>query len=241
MKNSRNEILSKQHPTGNLMSNTKRFNTVDSKEAREELPRDNKGSTVRLITGKNILHPIITTIVKKTHHNKPTQAAEENYIIKKKMEEYNASIGVKSDNKNKRHEYNVMANLRTQAQRIDSLLVKRKSIVELVSLKEQTANATKFLQFNAKISCKNNPIPFKMNIRVKKGLNNSRLNFSFHTDRPDSQNCEKQLILTRKVLVFTLIDKESKEVTFKHNWIYISLETQNECLIKFTCSFGKGI
>jgi len=198
-----------------------------------------KRNTVIFVSGKYSSEPVSAGIISNPKPN--TQTIKENNLIKQKMKEYNESIIAKHNNKDKKYYNNVITNLKSQAARINLLLARKNSIVELTPLATKTVNATKLVSYNAKISCKKSPVPFNMNIIVRRGLNNSCLYFSFYTERPDAYNCDKLVILSKERLSITLIDKTSKGKTFNNDWIYFGLETQSECCIEFKCFFGKCI
>eukprot|EP00826_Nyctotherus_ovalis_P003567 TRINITY_DN10728_c0_g3_i1.p1 TRINITY_DN10728_c0_g3~~TRINITY_DN10728_c0_g3_i1.p1 ORF type:complete len:292 (+),score=29.02 TRINITY_DN10728_c0_g3_i1:123-878(+) len=248
MESSRNESSTQPQFTTPSKHSSHWFNTMRSNPQKPQpftfanLLTPSRRNAATFLPSKFSSQPAVARVIDRPCAGKTVpQVVKENGVIKRKMEEYNASVVSKKSGKDGKYDGNIMASLKSQALRIDYLLARKSHIVEIVPFENITARATKFLPYNAKISCKNSPKPLRMNISVNKGFNNSCIYLSFYADRPDVHNCDQLITLARATLTVTLIDKKPKEAIFNHDWIYLSLQTQSECAISYKCLFGKGI
>lgn len=214
-------------------------NTLQTQEAFSAAASGRKRAGA-LVPAKCPSQPLIAKGSKRIFKTKSiTQTPIENNIIKKKMEEYNAATAtVKSSRK---YEFNVVDSLKHQASQITSLLAKSNPTVELSLSRNETAKATRFVPYSAKVKCRNCPVPFKVNVAVHRGVNSSRLYFSLSKERPSAQCFDKLVMLSRAAMSVSFADKMSKEEKFRAEWIYIGLETQDKCSATFDWSFGKSI
>lgn len=168
---------------------------------------------------------------------------KENEAIKKKMREYQSSIGTRKGSNMLHHTHNeqrIISKLKTQALQINLLLARKMPLESIEPLCERVARSTVQSQYNGKVNCKLQPLPLVLSVTVNEGMNSSYICFSFSSERLNRDKCDKAVLLSKHFMVIKFEELRATGVLFSHSWVYIGLETSSQCSVVLKCSFGQG-
>ena len=122
--------------------------------------------------------------------------------------------------------------------KLNSIIATEAPIQLLWAEQQDTINLKPGLKCHYKVSSRDQLIPMKIILSMKKGISSTFLSVSRIIERPTKDNCEKTYIILSKNPCLTFAGSGDKMKLFTTNWIYITVECVREVFGTIRINFG---
>jgi hypothetical protein len=112
--------------------------------------------------------------------------------------------------------------------KINSLLMPEAPVKLLVSSQEEEVSLRSGLKCHYKVFTKYKPVPLKLKVLTKNGMNHTFIYVSQVLPRPSKDHCDNSFLVKAKKSLFVLYGSQSKSKIFTEEAVYFTIECRKE-------------